>query len=122
HARRRTVATDEDRRLFISFANHDCEPPRSCSRGHWNRSSMVNDRACDAESRIVYKILTRADWEEALRAGRYAGSQDDVRDGFIHLSAPSQVAGTAARHFRGIRSEERRVGKEWRAWGPPDRC
>ena len=63
---------------------------------------MVNDRACDAESRIVYKILTRADWEEALRAGRYAGSQDDVRDGFIHLSAASQVAGTAARHFRGI--------------------
>ena len=41
---------------------------------------MVNDRACDAESRIVYKILTRADWEEALRAGRYGGSQDDVRD------------------------------------------
>jgi len=62
----------------------------------------VNNRASDVELNPVYKILTRAHWEEARRAGQYAGSQDDLRDGFIHLSAIHQVAGTAARHFRGI--------------------
>jgi uncharacterized protein (DUF952 family) len=50
---------------------------------------------------IVYKILPRADWDAALRAGRYDGSPDDTRDGFIHFSAADQVAGTAAKHFRG---------------------
>lgn len=62
----------------------------------------MNNRASDVELNPVYKILTRAHWEEARRAGQYAGSQDDLRDGFIHLSAIHQVAGTAARHFRGI--------------------
>ncbi len=62
----------------------------------------MNNRASDVELNPVYKILTRTHWEEARRAGQYAGSQDDLRDGFIHLSAIHQVAGTAARHFRGI--------------------
>ena len=56
----------------------------------------------DAKSAIVYKILTREDWQQACSTGSYAGSRDDLRDGFIHLSAPQQVAATAARHFRGI--------------------
>lgn len=50
----------------------------------------------------VYKILTREDWDRASRDGSYAGSSDDLRDGFIHLSAARQVAATAGRHFRGI--------------------
>jgi uncharacterized protein (DUF952 family) len=50
---------------------------------------------------IVYKICTRAAWDEACRAGAFAGSADDKRDGFIHLSARHQLAGTAAKHFRG---------------------
>ena len=49
---------------------------------------------------IVYKICTRAEWVEACRAGAFAGSADDTRDGFIHLSARHQLAGTAAKHFR----------------------
>lgn len=52
------------------------------------------------ETRIVFKILPDSDWEEARRHGAYAGSADDARDGFIHLSAAHQLAGTAARHFR----------------------
>lgn len=51
---------------------------------------------------IVYKICARAAWEEACRTGAFAGSADDERDGFIHLSAPHQLAGTAAKHFRGL--------------------
>ncbi len=50
---------------------------------------------------IIYKILTEQDWRDAVRAGHYAGSADDARDGFIHLSAADQLAGTAAKHFKG---------------------
>jgi uncharacterized protein (DUF952 family) len=31
----------------------------------------------------------------------YRGSADDARDGFIHFSTASQVAGTARKHFLG---------------------
>ncbi len=49
----------------------------------------------------VYKICDRSSWEQARASGRYFGSGDDARDGFIHLSAPDQVAGTLERHFAG---------------------
>ena len=49
----------------------------------------------------LFKILKRSDWAEARRAGSYAGSAADRRDGFIHLSAADQVRHTAARHFAG---------------------
>lgn len=47
----------------------------------------------------VYKICDRNSWEQARAGGRYFGSSDDARDGFIHLSAPDQVAATLERHF-----------------------
>ena len=50
---------------------------------------------------LVFKICPRAAWDDACRTGRYCGSADDARDGFIHLSAQDQVAGTLARHFAG---------------------
>ncbi|MBI3701723.1 MAG: DUF952 domain-containing protein [Afipia sp.] len=49
----------------------------------------------------IYKICPAPAWREAERQGRYRGSADDMRDGFIHFSAPSQVAGTLAKHFAG---------------------
>jgi uncharacterized protein (DUF952 family) len=49
----------------------------------------------------VYKICTRAALLEARGARRFEGSADDARDGFIHLSAASQIAGTLATHFAG---------------------
>jgi len=49
----------------------------------------------------LYKILTEAAFEEAGRTGQFAGSADDVRDGFIHLSAAHQLEGTLAKHFPG---------------------
>lgn len=52
--------------------------------------------------RLVYKVLARADWLEAKRVGRYTGSPDDARDGFIHLSTGDQLEGTLARHFAGL--------------------
>lgn len=50
---------------------------------------------------LVYKICDRSAWEQARAGGRYFGSSDDTRDGFIHLSAPDQVAGTLEKHFAG---------------------
>jgi uncharacterized protein (DUF952 family) len=50
---------------------------------------------------LVYKVLSEAAFEQAKAAGRFAGSADDVRDGFIHLSAAHQLAGTLAAHFAG---------------------
>jgi uncharacterized protein (DUF952 family) len=49
----------------------------------------------------VYKILSAAAYAEAEREGHFLGSADDLRDGFIHLSAAHQLAGTLARHFAG---------------------
>jgi uncharacterized protein (DUF952 family) len=47
----------------------------------------------------VYKILTEDALREAEREGRFAGSADDRRDGFIHLSTAHQLEGTLAKHF-----------------------
>jgi uncharacterized protein (DUF952 family) len=50
---------------------------------------------------LLYKICKRSDWQEAERSGSYSGSEDDRRDGFIHLSSAAQLIATAAKHFRG---------------------
>jgi uncharacterized protein (DUF952 family) len=50
---------------------------------------------------IVYKVCPRSAWTEALAAGRYTGSADDLRDGYIHFSSKAQLAGTLAKYFRG---------------------
>ncbi len=52
-----------------------------------------------ASANVIYKIVEAADWQRAVAAGSYDGSADDRRDGFIHLSAGPQVAGTLGRHF-----------------------
>jgi uncharacterized protein (DUF952 family) len=49
---------------------------------------------------LIYKIVGDDDWRLAQERGRYDGSRDDLRDGFIHFSSAEQVAGTAAKHFR----------------------
>jgi uncharacterized protein (DUF952 family) len=50
---------------------------------------------------VVYKILTGLALAEARRIGRYTGSADDLRDGFIHLSTAHQLEDTLAKHFPG---------------------
>jgi uncharacterized protein (DUF952 family) len=51
----------------------------------------------------IYKICKSAMLQEARGRGRFEGSADDLRDGFIHLSAGHQVAGTLAKYFAGQR-------------------
>ena len=50
---------------------------------------------------LIYKICDAALWREAERSGTFAGAGIDLRDGYIHFSAPDQVAETAAKHFSG---------------------
>lgn len=47
----------------------------------------------------VYKILRAAEWAAFQDDGVFAGSADDLRDGFIHLSTGAQLGGTLAKHF-----------------------
>jgi uncharacterized protein (DUF952 family) len=49
----------------------------------------------------IYKILSRDEWEAALRNRRFEGSAVDREDGFIHFSTAGQAQETARRHFRG---------------------
>lgn len=49
---------------------------------------------------VVYKVLPASDWALACEHGAFAGSRDDLRDGFVHLSAAHQLAGTLAKYFR----------------------
>lgn len=51
---------------------------------------------------MIFKILERGDWLAACSDGSYRGSADDLRDGFIHLSAADQARETAAKYFKGI--------------------
>ena len=49
----------------------------------------------------VYKVMSRTAFAEAKAKGRFEGSADDRRDGFIHLSSADQLEGTLAKHFAG---------------------
>jgi len=50
---------------------------------------------------MVYKILRETEWTAAQKTGTCGGSRDDLRDGFIHLSAADQLRATAEKHFKG---------------------
>lgn len=50
---------------------------------------------------LIYKILPRTAWDEALAQGRFDGSPIDLEDGYIHFSTAAQAQETAAKHFRG---------------------
>ena len=49
----------------------------------------------------VYKIVSRAEWDAAVRAGAFEGAAIDFTDGYIHLSTAAQAQETARRHFAG---------------------
>ncbi|MFZ4689687.1 MAG: DUF952 domain-containing protein [Polymorphobacter sp.] len=47
----------------------------------------------------IVKLLRADEWAAFQASGSFAGSPDDLRDGYIHISAPDQVAATAAKWF-----------------------
>jgi len=52
--------------------------------------------------KTIYRLMTSAEWEAAWAEGVYRGSEQDQRDGFIHLSTAAQIAETARKHFSGV--------------------
>lgn len=48
---------------------------------------------------IIFKILTRPEWDVLRAAGEFLGSEDDKRDGFVHLSTREQLQGTLDKHY-----------------------
>jgi uncharacterized protein (DUF952 family) len=70
------------------------ENPKETSRDSTTSRTLKDVRS-------IYKICPASAWREAERQGVYRGSADDARDGFIHFSTASQVAGTAKKHFFG---------------------
>ena len=45
---------------------------------------------------MIYKLLRAAEWAAFAAEGSFAGSPDDRRDGYIHLSTAAQVEATRA--------------------------
>ncbi|MDB5317868.1 MAG: hypothetical protein JWO26_85 [Rhodospirillales bacterium] len=50
---------------------------------------------------VIYTMVRGVDWAEAERLGNYAGSADDVRDGYLHFSTAGQLRASAAKHRAG---------------------
>jgi uncharacterized protein (DUF952 family) len=52
---------------------------------------------------LIFKICPADDWRNAEPGGIYNGSAHDARDGFIHCSTATQLAGTLAKYYGGQR-------------------
>ncbi len=63
--------------------------------------AMVRRKSAGSKVPVLYKIMSRQEWETAQASCTYEGSDVDRRDGFIHLSAAHQVRATAQKHFSG---------------------
>lgn len=51
--------------------------------------------------KIIFKILTRPDWEKA-QAGADVLAPVDIADGYVHFSTASQVQETLDKWFQGV--------------------
>lgn len=47
----------------------------------------------------VYKVLRQSEWNELNTNGSFAGSPDDLRDGFMHMSPANQVERIIKKYF-----------------------
>ena len=64
-------------------------------------SGQHHQQSNSESDRLVFKVLAEKDWSTACEIGAFAGSSDDSRDGYIHLSAAHQLAGTLSKYFAG---------------------
>lgn len=51
--------------------------------------------------RMIYHMCPAETWAAAVAAGRYDGTADDRRDGFLHFSTAEQLPESARRHRAG---------------------
>jgi uncharacterized protein (DUF952 family) len=72
---------------------------------------------------MIYHMCPAEAWAAAVAVGRYDGTEDDRRDGFLHFSTAGQIAESARRHRAGqaglvlVAVESARLGDRLR-WEP----
>ncbi|WP_083901059.1 DUF952 domain-containing protein, partial [Azospirillum sp. B4] len=52
-------------------------------------------------SDLIFHMCRADEWLAALAVGAYAGSSQDLADGFIHFSTAAQIVESAAKHRAG---------------------
>lgn len=52
-------------------------------------------------NKTIYHMCRMTEWQAAVAGGSYAGSSQDLADGFIHFSTGAQVEESARRHRAG---------------------
>lgn len=50
---------------------------------------------------LIFKIVPKTLWQEAVEADLFKGAPIDLSDGYIHFSTADQARETAAKHFAG---------------------
>ncbi len=50
-------------------------------------------------SHNIFKILTQDEWVSFQRKGQFEGSELDQSDGFIHMSADTELQGTLDKYY-----------------------
>lgn len=50
---------------------------------------------------VIFKIVPKKLWDDAVEIGGFEGAPIDKADGYIHFSTKEQVRETAAKHFAG---------------------
>ena len=48
---------------------------------------------------IIYRLMDQQSWQDVQASGRFTGSKDDLRDGFIDFSTAATVRETARRYY-----------------------
>lgn len=91
-----TLATCDDARLVKLPGISHWSPAEAADTV--NTELLAHLGAHGGPDPFIYKILPADLW--APLPDPWPGSPDDLRDGFVHLSARHQVAGTVATHFK----------------------
>ena len=88
------------------LAIQPARPRRQLTRIMSNKSTKPNPKKTVMVKTVmtdtVYKIFTESEWKIFQDTGKFEGSADDLRDGFIHLSTKDQLARVIEMFFSNI--------------------
>jgi molybdopterin synthase catalytic subunit len=77
----------------------NCECSWSKQQQQQQQQEHVHKSNTKVRSPIAYRIVTQSEWQESLQCNMYYGSTLDIKDGYMHLSAPGSVRETALKYF-----------------------
>ena len=49
---------------------------------------------------FIFKVIDKEEWQKAKQSGTYAGSEKDLKDGYIHFSEEQQVKETLNKYYK----------------------